>query len=136
MQYYKMICEQPEEKEALVLNDKSYTYGDLQLLVSKGAKVLLSKETSKIHIIRKEHILEQLIDFLACNAVGIIPLIMPNDCKITKEEVWQLAQNELEKIDKKTDTTKVWEQQEFRKFIFVPAKAGQAFLVCKMISFK
>ncbi len=107
MQYYKMICEQPEEKEALVLNDKSYTYGDLQLLASKRAKVLLSKETSKIHIIRKEHILEQLIDFLACNAVGIIPLIMPNDCKITKEEVWQLAQNELEKIDKKTDTTKV-----------------------------
>ena len=89
MQYYKMICEQPEEKEALVLNDKSYTYGDLQLLASKRAKVLLSKETSKIHIIRKEHILEQLIDFLACNAVGIIPLIMPNDCKITKEEVWQ-----------------------------------------------
>ncbi len=107
MQYYKMICEQPEEKEALVLNDKSYTYEDLQLLASKRAKVLLSKETSKIHIIRKEHILEQLIDFLACNAVGIIPLIMPNDCKITKEEVWQLAQNELEKIDKKTDTTKV-----------------------------
>ena len=32
---------------------------------------------------------------------------MPNDCKITKEEVWKLAQNELEKIDKKTGTTKV-----------------------------
>ena len=79
MQYYKMICEQPEEKEALVLNDKSYTYEDLQLLASKRAKVLLSKETSKIHIIRKEHILEQLIDFLACNACLLYTSPSPRD---------------------------------------------------------
>lgn len=141
MQYYKMICKQPAKQEAIVINDTSYTYGDLQTLASERAKELLpedcksantdtrisveraecntvpesitapedSKNTDiqKIHVIKKEHIIEQLTDFLACNAIGIIPLIMPNDCKITREEVSLLAQKELEKIYNQAEHKKV-----------------------------
>lgn len=85
MNYYKMLLDKNVEKEAIIVDGVSYSYGWLCTEAAKRAKQW-KKEMSeslegKVRIIKKTDILEQLLDFLACNAAEQIPLIVPSDQK-------------------------------------------------------
>lgn len=100
MDYYKMICEKKHENPAFVEDGISYTYGELIHMADEAAgKISLSKDGisgsgydgtwhklgedkkngKKVYMIKSRSFLEQLVLFLACNKLGIIPMIVQND---------------------------------------------------------
>ena len=100
MDYYQMICEKETEKLAVVEDGVPYTYGELIRIVD-AVSVKLSldadkmygsvnngewekigedeKNGKKVYTIKSGSFLEQLILFVACNKIGIIPMIVQHD---------------------------------------------------------
>lgn len=128
MDYFTMITKRPCDKEALVLAGQSYTYGELVTLAQEKAEAIQQQilvrnqggfchedredanmgdllerksQIQEIYMIKSEHILEQLLAFLACNAIGVIPLIVPFDSKEKVEHILSLAQRTLERLKKR-----------------------------------
>ena len=100
MNYYKMICEKEPEKLAIVEVGIPYTYGELiQVIDEVSANLSLNedkmyglvnngtwkkigedeKNGKKVYTIKSRSFLEQLILFIACNKIGIIPMIVQHD---------------------------------------------------------
>lgn len=81
MNYFNMICERNPQKEALVADGISYSYGELV----SGAKALgrgwSGAKAGTVRVIKEKEIVIQLLSFLACYVTGEIPLIVPFDCK-------------------------------------------------------
>ncbi|MCD7825958.1 MAG: AMP-binding protein [Clostridiaceae bacterium] len=76
MDYFKLLKKQDSEKTALIEDGVSYSYGKLVRLVLEKADAM-GKQTS-VYLIREQRILQQLLSFFACNALGIVPVIVPN----------------------------------------------------------
>ena len=90
MDYYKLLASQKPEKEALVVDGISYTYGRLVEMADMlsgrwGAEKgkLRQEKTARrvVHIIKEKDIVTQLVSFLACSVIGEIPLIVPYDTR-------------------------------------------------------
>ena len=100
MNYYEMICEKEHENLAFVEDGIPYTYGEMIHMVDESAEKISLREVGisgskyggrwhklgedgkngkKVYTIKSQSFLEQLILFLACNKVGIIPMIVQND---------------------------------------------------------
>ena len=80
--FYEMIREQEADRLALVEEGKEYTYGELvKLSQEKGDRLRLENSEKKVIFLREKRILDQLISFLACQAAGKIPLLVPEDAK-------------------------------------------------------
>ena len=89
--YLEMIKAQKQDRTALVLNGISYTYGklaELSLERSRDLSVFPEKGQGKrkLHVIKKEKILDQLLEFLACGENQRVPLVLPFDSKISPKE--------------------------------------------------
>ncbi|RKI40721.1 AMP-binding protein [bacterium D16-51] len=90
MDYYKLLAGQKPEKEALVVDGISYTYGSLVEMADRlsgswdaGKRKFRQGQTVRpaVHIIKEKDIVTQLVSFLACSAIGEIPLIVPYDTR-------------------------------------------------------
>lgn len=90
MNYYKLIREKEAEKEALVADGVSFTYGELVKMADSLAekwsaenKNSLKREENSpiVHVIKEKDIVTQLVSFFACYINGRIPLIVPYDNK-------------------------------------------------------
>lgn len=90
MDYLEMMRQQPEDKEALVINGESYTYKELVSMAEEFGRTLPQTYKKKIYIIREKTILRQLISFIGCMGTGWIPLIVPYD---SKDGIAQLAKS-------------------------------------------
>ncbi len=86
--YITLFKQKNSEKVALIEDGIPFTYGEVvkrAIDLSRDTSVFLYKDNQpqeKIHIVRRKKISEQLIEFLACNEIGIIPVIVPYDVKI------------------------------------------------------
>lgn len=81
--YFDLLQSVNPYKVALIEDDTAYTYGELvKLACDMAAKVKRNCAYKKVHIIQEKNILNQLIQFFACNAAGIIPVIVPFDIKL------------------------------------------------------
>ncbi len=79
MNYFDIIRVADCDKIAIIEDGIPYTYGELkELVISMGDK-LKSKTSQTVYIIYEDTIMKQLVKFLACNAIGIIPVIVPED---------------------------------------------------------
>lgn len=78
MDYFGLTRNANPCKTALIEDGNVYTYGQLSDMALALAGELLKK---RVFIINKDSILEQLTAFLACNAAGIVPLIVPSDTR-------------------------------------------------------
>lgn len=100
MNYYDIICEKKSEKLAFVEDGIPYTYNELiQLIDEVAAELHLSKDKmygsihngtwkkigeddktgKKVYTIKSSSFLEQLILFIACNKLSVIPMIVQHD---------------------------------------------------------
>lgn len=80
MDYLQMLCGQNPQKNALIVDGERYTYGELVRLAHEmGEKWHV--EGRKVRVIKEKDILKQLVSFLACYAVGVIPLLVPSDSR-------------------------------------------------------
>lgn len=91
MNYIDMMREQDENRLALIEDGQKYTYGQLVRLseqMSRDDTVVSSEFVSdRIHWIRKSKITEQLIEFMAANERGVIPVIVPTERKGGQQDV-------------------------------------------------
>lgn len=95
-----MICEKKFERLAFVEDGIPYTYGELVQMADEAAGLILFnkdkaygsmhngtwrkigedvKTGRKVYMIKSRSFLEQLILFLACNKIGVIPVIVQHD---------------------------------------------------------
>ena len=85
MNYYELLLEKEAQKEAVIVDGVSHSYGWLCKEAGKRAtqwrEEMSENLTGKVRVIKKKDIMEQLLDFLACNATGQIPLLVPSDQK-------------------------------------------------------
>ncbi len=91
MDYYKLIKRADHAKTAIIEDGNVYTYGELSCLVSVMAEKILKEQEynanilkiqdKTVFIINENSILKQLVVFLACNAVGAVPMIVPSDAR-------------------------------------------------------
>lgn len=92
--YMDMIRRQDSGRLALMEDGKEYSYGDLVALseqLSRNTAVFSSHPVSgRIHWIWKTKISEQLIEFMAANERGEIPVIVPVDRNIKSQNVDRL----------------------------------------------
>lgn len=79
--YLEIIQSHSSQKEALVIDGTSYTYGQLKTLAIELATKWGVAESKRIRVIKEPDILAQLISFLACYQTNEIPLIVPYDTK-------------------------------------------------------
>ncbi len=78
MDYLELIKRQPPEKEALVEDGISFSYGDLVCLAhSQSQNHTPSPSQRAVHVIKEKRILHQLVSFLACFLTGDVPLVVP-----------------------------------------------------------
>lgn len=78
MDYLELIKRQPPEKEALVEDGISFSYGDLVCLAhSQSQNHTPSPSRRAVHVIKEKRILHQLVSFLACFLTGDVPLVVP-----------------------------------------------------------
>lgn len=88
MNYFEMICVKDSRKTAIIEDGIPYTYGslsDMALQMSEKIKEIRkinNNSKKEVYIIQETTILKQLILFLACNAIGVIPMIVPADAKV------------------------------------------------------
>lgn len=91
MNYMDMMREQDENRLALIEDGQKYTYGQLVRLseqMSRDDTVFSSEPVSdRTHWIRKSKITEQLIEFMAANEWGVIPVIVPTERKGGQQNV-------------------------------------------------
>lgn len=91
MNYMDMMREQDNTRLALVEDGQKYTYGQLVTLseqMSQNDAVFPSDPVSgRIHWIRRGKIAEQLIEFMAANERGEIPVIVPIEQKGRRHNV-------------------------------------------------
>lgn len=96
MNYMDMMRRQDRTRLALIEDGREYTYGQLIMLseqISHNVTVFSSEPVSgKIHWICRETIAEQLIEFMAANERGEIPVIVPEE----RKEVLLIASAERE----------------------------------------
>lgn len=78
MDYFKLFKNVNPCKTAIIEDGNVYTYGQVSDMALALARGLLKK---KVFIIKEDSILKQLVTFLACNAAGIVPLVVPSDAK-------------------------------------------------------
>lgn len=86
MEYIDYLTNQKKEKQALVINGEVYTYGQLYQLVFEKRVSLSKIEKKKLFVIKENGILKQLVLFLACAGTNHIPVIVPADSKLEKED--------------------------------------------------
>lgn len=79
--YLKMIQLTSPQKEALIVDGVSYTYGQLAALAVDFAAKWGMAECRRIRVIKEPDILTQLVSFLACSQTNEIPLIVSYDNK-------------------------------------------------------
>ncbi|MFG6328804.1 MAG: AMP-binding protein [Lachnospiraceae bacterium] len=89
MDYFELVKRAEPGKIAIIEDGTSYTYGELSRLVFAMAESILKKHKCNMYIknlqgkgvllIKENSILKQLTAFLACNASGIVPIIVPSD---------------------------------------------------------
>lgn len=89
MGYFELIKRADPAKTAIIEDGTAYTYRELQELVSGMADNIFKGQgyntdirnikNKRVFIIKENSILKQLTAFLACNAYGAIPLIVPSD---------------------------------------------------------
>lgn len=74
MDYFTLLSQQPQEKAALITEEKLYTYGDLcsQAQLIRGQQENFSQPVKFIHA---EHIAGQLIQFIAYSGSKTVPVI-------------------------------------------------------------
>lgn len=81
--YFDLLQSVNPYKVALIEDGTAYTYGELvKLACDMAAKIKRNCFYKRVHIIQEKNILNQLIQFFACNALGIIPVIVPFDIKL------------------------------------------------------
>lgn len=95
MDYMGMMKRRNPEKTALIEDGVSYSYGKLvklamemstdETVFSERKESIQSGNQKIVHLIRRKRILEQLLEFLACNERGEIPVIVPCDAKVLPE---------------------------------------------------
>ncbi len=78
--YFELVKSISPDRIALIEDGTVYTYGKLVALAEKMSVEITSKRA--VYIIQEKSVLNQLILFLACNATGIIPVIVPSDIKV------------------------------------------------------
>ena len=84
MDYFKLIKQINPGKTAIIEDGKPYTYGNLvEMAVIKATEIKKNSINlnKQVYIIKEKSILRQLVLFLACNATGVIPVIVPYDVK-------------------------------------------------------
>ena len=78
------------EKEAFCTTGKSLTYSQLYALAKEKQGMLKQEKKEfgeqnakkQLRIIQTTCILDQLVEFLACQGTGAVPLIVPNDTTV------------------------------------------------------
>ncbi|MDE6852581.1 MAG: AMP-binding protein [Lachnospiraceae bacterium] len=95
MNYMDMIRQQDHSHLALIEDGREYSYGDLVALSEQTSRdtAVFSPDlvSGRIHWIRKTKISEQLIEFLAANERGKIPIIVPIDRKMKSQNADRLT---------------------------------------------
>lgn len=96
MNYMDMMRDQTRDRIALIEDGVEYTYGqlvELAVIMSRDPVIFPEERASgMVHLIRREKILDQLLEFLASCERGEIPVLVPMDAK------------QLPKIMKNSDT--------------------------------
>lgn len=91
MNYMDMMRKQDSSRLAFVEEGREFSYGQLVTLaerMSRNADVFSSVPASgRIHWIHKNKISEQLIEFMAANERGEIPVIVPEDRAVGSRDV-------------------------------------------------
>lgn len=91
MNYMDMMRVQDKDRLALIEDGQKYTYGQLVTLseqMSRNNTVFSSEPVpNRIHWIRKSKIIEQLIEFMAANERGEIPVVVPTERKGRQQDV-------------------------------------------------
>lgn len=85
MDYFKLIKQASPGKTAIIEDGIPYTYGNLAEMAAIEAadiKKNISNLSKQVYIIKEKSILRQLVLFLACNSVGIIPAVAPYDLEV------------------------------------------------------
>lgn len=80
--YLEMIEEiqnRTPQKEAFCTGNSSLTYRELFLQVKEKQKEWKTSAQKQLYFIQKEHALDQLTEFLACQGMGYVPVILPKD---------------------------------------------------------
>lgn len=67
------------QKEAVCTGNSSLTYRELFLLVKEKQKKWKPSAKKQLYFIQKEHALDQLTEFLTCQGMGYVPVILPKD---------------------------------------------------------
>ncbi len=105
MNYMDMMRVQDRDRLALIEDGQEYTYGQLVTLseqMSRNNTVFSSKPVSdRIHWIRKNKIKEQLIEFMAANERGEIPVVVPTERKGRQQNVGSAIEMEYVLPDQK-----------------------------------
>lgn len=91
MNYMEMMRQRNPEKIAIIEDGIPYTYGQLVDMAEKlGSDEAIfgsnREEKKRIHMIRRNRILEQLVEFFASSEAGMIPMLVPFDAKVLPEE--------------------------------------------------
>lgn len=82
MNYFDLVKFADSDKPALIEDGVAYTYGNLARLSEQMASNIKKSHLSAVYTIQEKSILKQLVLFLACNSIGIIPLVAPFDINI------------------------------------------------------
>ena len=67
------------QKEAVCTGSSALTYRELFLLVKEKQKKWKPSAKKQLYFIQKEHALDQLTEFLTCQGMGYVPVILPKD---------------------------------------------------------
>lgn len=93
MDYLEMMKQRNPERIALIEDGIEYTYGELvnmAVTCCKDDTIFAhypgEERERRLHIIRRDRILEQLVEFFACSGRGRIPLLVPMDTKILPQK--------------------------------------------------
>ena len=73
------------EKEAFCTGNSSLTYRELFLLVKEKQKKWNTAAKKELYFIQKEQALDQLTEFLTCQGMGYVPVILPKDMEEDKK---------------------------------------------------
>jgi long-chain acyl-CoA synthetase len=93
MNYLEMIKRQRQSNTAVICDGRAYSYGKLSELAaacSRDTDIFPERdglEKKQLHMIKKEKIMEQLIEFLACYERNLVPLIVSMDAKTVPEKI-------------------------------------------------
>lgn len=89
MDYLELMKRQPLQKEALVEDGISYTYGDFINMAGRQAQEWQEKNNcvpGTVHVIKEKKILQQLTSFFTCFLTGEIPLVVPWESEYFKRD--------------------------------------------------